>query len=236
MRCLQRLLAAAATCIVASAVCASPCLPGTVDDYLSAGSCDIDGATLSDFSLGSIPFGAVEVDPAAVIVTPVDGPLGPSLILTFETSAANAQFFDLLLHFTATAMPGTTFFGHGASIDARATGDGAVTLIQDACVGSLFIVAPVGCFAEQSTIIPIVTDLASFPGDQAAFTPTTLVDVSADFGIDAGLAGTAFLASGAVQLFTQPFSTPEPGSAAMMAMAVGVLALAMRRRIRAPIR
>src|SRR5262245_5215221 len=84
---LRRLLAAVLLGRSAGAT-ATPCLPGTLTDYLSlAAGCQIGSTTFVGFSLAPGQATATPIDPSSIQVTPGGTPADPSLLFTLNASA-----------------------------------------------------------------------------------------------------------------------------------------------------
>lgn len=183
---------------------AGACLPGSLDDYFSLGStgCSVGALQFADFSpVPGISF-ATAIDPSDVQVTPIGGFYNPSLMFTFNSSAALGDLLESIFRFSV--MGAVT----GASIrleSPSATGDGAVTGILDVCAGGSFSGdQPIGCSGSPSNAIAFF-----IAGDHQLFANTGFpangfADVFADLTIDAGPSGTASLASATIGFVAVP--------------------------------
>jgi hypothetical protein len=228
---LLALLAVVTTVPASAALCA----PGTLQDYINLGSggCQIGVTSYADFSLGTIPFGAIPIDPNAIAVTPTSLSIPDfqllGLLFTVNLTATAGTLLDTLVHFDVSA---TSIAGARATLGgADATADGAVTLIEEMCLGGFFAgIEPVGCPTTTATLLPFAIEGFSDPDLSAAFPPATFLDVFADIGIDGGLAGTATLTSARL-LFAVPAGIlAEPSAPMLVLLGLAMLAAIRHRR------
>jgi hypothetical protein len=232
-RWIRLFLAAALLIVAAPHAISAPCVPGTLQDYINLGSigCEIDGARVSDFEDFGSPNGGIPFDPTTIQVTPVDQLTAASLVFTLNAAAANGDLLDSLYHFTVTALAGRAISGADSSLaGAAATGDGAVTLIQQMCLDAMFLPPfALFCGGVEMDMILFATAFDNQLADAVRFVPPppgpAFVDVVVDFGVDAGLTGTATLQSATIR-----FSTPASSALALLALALTLLASSARRR------
>jgi hypothetical protein len=201
------------------------CVPGTLQDYVNLADvgCTLNGFTFENFELAPLLFGATEIDPSTVQVTPGGG---AQLLFTLNSSAGPGQIFESFFRFNL--IGGAS----GASIrlgNPLAAGDGAVTGILDVCAGGSFLgVEPIGCSGTPATAIAFATAFDTAPFAATTFPFSNFFDIFVDLTIDGGLAGFASLDSATVAITP----TPEPSAMLTMAAGLALLTLARMRRRR----
>jgi hypothetical protein len=198
---------------------AEACVAGSLAAYVSLGAtgCTIGANVVSSFAVySSGTFGATELPPSAVSIQPSGGTANPQL--TFTVNEQTPPFLETFFTYQISGNPYTQ-----SQIDlsnSSETVDGAVTDIQNICEGGNF--GPDGV-----TGCPGVSDsLLTLDGVQNTDSTTLLapsfLDVTDDFTLDPGTAGSA---SGGVfsDQFTASTTVPEP----RMTMLLGALGLAL---------
>ena len=222
-------------CLVGGAL-ASPCLPGTLEDYLLLGStgCTVDSLLFADFALidaptGSEPFRAIQITPSSLNTehglrfTPADA------------SAGAGTFLDEVIGYTVTALGAPIVGAHVFLTGPAASGTGAVTAVDNLCLGGLFSPGgPIGCPTAEATLIAVTIDGASFPSDQTPFGPVAFVHAITDIGVDGGPDGTASLVAATSHFFVG--ALPEPGMAALLLAALAALLPFTALRLHRPAR
>lgn len=219
-------LPAAALLFAAGTLSAAPCVSGTLASYIGLGSagCTV-GATVFD-SFNTLPAitGATAIAPGSVNVTPVSS--ASTAGLSFSTSAASSagQLRESLFGYRAS---GSIFSGESIALSgASASGSGAVTLIQNYCLGGSFSSGVSGCSGVSGTLLVL-----SSGSDSTSFASPMLLSVVNDFTVDAGRTGSA---SGGT--FTNLYTVanapaiPEPASSGLCGAALAAFALLLRRR------
>jgi hypothetical protein len=201
------------------------CGPGTLQDYIDQGStgCFIGDKSFFDFVTLSIPGAATPIDSASVQVTPVDNLYRPELHFALNANAAAGQFLDIRFGYSVQVLPtGSPINGLGVRLTgASATGDAAVTAIEDVCLGEAFALDI--CGATPFTLIAPATEGFS-QSESTTFAPLLTLGVINDIGVDGGLSGAAGLVS-AVNDFSE---VPEP--AAFLLVSAGLLCVWRLRR------
>src|SRR5690242_9502142 len=96
---------AAALLLGSSCGFSSPCLPGTLQDYIDLGStgCTVGPATFANFFLGELQTIATEIPPSQVQVTPAGTEFTASLLFTVNQNAATLELFESSFHLDVTA-------------------------------------------------------------------------------------------------------------------------------------
>lgn len=209
-----------------SAAWGALCLPGTLTEYIGLGStgCEFGGILFSDFASLEIPFPATQIDPEKVIVNPLNNLNGPGLEFEFlvDQTALAGEFFDVRIGYLVS---NNTFSGITASMTgASATGDGAVTTIEDIWPGEVFNPDSSG----TSTVILFAIDGEQYSFEQLTFASVDSIGVIKDIGVDGGLAGTGTLSS-ATNQFTVSQPIPEPATVLLLATGLGCLGICRRR-------
>ena len=176
---------------------AAPCTMSTLTAYvgLGSGGCTIGNFKFSDFGLlqqptGSVRFSAVSVTPVAVGTTAVGLDFG------VNASASAGMLFEDLISYRITgigaSLNGASLFFTGSST----TGDGAVTVVENLCIGGLFLGADgvSGCSTPRDLIVANSGGSAD-PPISLAFLPAALLAVVTDIAVDGGTGGFASLVS-----------------------------------------
>jgi uncharacterized protein (TIGR03437 family) len=175
-------------------VSAAPCVPGTLASYiaLGAGGCTIGSNVLANFTQGSALNGAVNIPLAGLNVFPAGGASNPGIVVTGNITAGNGQVFSALINYT---IAGSTFTSDTVTLsNTTATGNGAVTDIQNFCLNGDFQAPSFasGCAAGEGSGSPLVV-LGN--GSATASVNATSLGITHNLEIDSGITGNA---SGAV--------------------------------------
>jgi hypothetical protein len=220
------ILAGALALLVPTSMSAAPiaCPIDSLADYtgLSPDGCFIGSAVLKDFAVSA----GATIDPASVLVTPIDAPSVFGLQFDVNEAAGPNDLLSLLLRYTVTQALVTA--NRLTMTGAAATGDGVVTAVEDKCLGAPFAGdhPSSGC-ANQLTHIALVSEFDTIVPDPASFPVESFFDVFTEIVVDGGPAGSAEL-RGAV---TNEFSTraaSEPVT--LLLLGPGAAALVRRRR------
>jgi hypothetical protein len=203
---------------------AASCAGGTLSGYVSLGSsgCTIGENTLSDFKIfASGTAGASEINPGLVTITPLGGNYNPSLSLSVNQTATAPSLLEVFFTYE---ISGPGYVGTSAALSgASETVDGAVTGIENYCEGGAF--GPDGVDGCPGANGALVTADGFQNSDSDSFSKVPSLNVTDDFTIDGGTAGTA---SGGT--FTNNFTAvPEPAAAALGGLGM-LLAAAYRGR------
>lgn len=187
------------------------CATGTLATYEALGStgCMIGSVTVGSF--GAVPGtgGATAIDPTDVIVTPSGGTTDPALTFSVDMNAATNMLLESIFTYQ---ISGASFTSDALNLsNSSETGDGAVTDLQNYCIGGTFGPDGVdGCGTTTGGLLGLDgvqnMDSTSFPG--AAFLSIT-DDFTLDGGTDGSAAGGTFSDSFTA---TSTSSTPEPGA------------------------
>jgi hypothetical protein len=202
---MRQLLFLISTTIVLSSLCSgSTCTNGSLASYIALGSggCTIGTNTLFDFHTLTGISGATPIAPGDVSISPSGGDFSPGFTASVsQTAAANTQ---LELIFTY-EISGSSYAGDSITLSGSSeTGDGAVTDIQNFCAGGTF--GPDGVTGCTGLAGSLLTLDGVQNQNSTTLGPASFLDVTDDFTIDGGLAGSA---SGGT--ITDRFSAvPEP--------------------------
>ena len=205
-----------------------PCAPGTLFDYINLFSdgCTIGDKVFFDFSELTIPTGSTPIDSGTIAVTPVNVPFAPELRFTVNASAVAGQFLDSHFAYSVTshggAMIGLTLLTSGA----LALEDGATTVIEDACLGDVFVFDL--CFSSTASLITFATGIDEQASDRVGFAPTFTIGIANDIGVDGGLTGSASLGT----VTNKISEMPEPATGLVCAACLAAGAWCSRRRRR----
>jgi hypothetical protein len=200
---------------------ASPaCVAGTLASYesLGSGGCTLGDETVSSFAIGSGATGATRIDPTTLTVTPTAN--AGDATLTFRTSLtaqANNQdeaFFTYTIAGAPVTLDAINLSGSSE------TADGAVTYIQNFCVGS----GGLACTGISGGLLALDGIQNS---DQSGIPNATLLSITSDFELDGGLSGSA---SGGQ--FSDHFMdvAPVPLPPSVVCLCTGLAALAFVHR------
>jgi hypothetical protein len=229
------LLAAAFVVSVPSLGAAAPCGTDTLLTYvgLGASGCEVAGATFSGFSSAGSFFGATEISAADVSVVPVTLATGPRLDFLLTGTAGPGDLLGIVIGYSVT---GLSFSGASLEMTGSAAGpDGVVTVVEDLCLGDVFVVDPSGCFGGDRRALIAAHDLLGPTGSDSESFSSSFFDVFVDVTIDGGLVGFASLGDtsrpGTVSTaFTAATAVPEPGVISLLGPGLlGLWAVGRRR-------
>ena len=188
----------------------SICTAGTLATYesLGAGGCTIGGDLFSSFANVSGTFGATELDPTLVAITPSGGASDPELIFSVSSSAAASELFETIFTYE---LSNSVFLQSAISLaNSSETVDGAVTDIQNLCAGGTFGPDGVdGCTGNPLTLLTL-------DGIQ-----------NSDNTASGGIFTDAFTAQSSVVT-----TTPEPANTWPLGLLVALLLLGRQSQLR----
>jgi len=202
---------------------AAPCPVSTLAVYQGLGSagCTIGNFRFSNFGLlqqptGSVPFSVVTVTPVAV-----------GLDFGVNASADTGTLFEDVISYRVTgigaSLDGASLFFTGSST----TDDGAVTVVENLCIGGLFLGADgvSGCSGARRDLIVVDTFGSADPPISLAFVSATSLAVVTDIAVDGGLFGLASLRGSASNRFAVAAVNGVPEPATFLLVMAGLLAL-----------
>ena len=199
------------------------CVSGTLASYeaLGSGGCTIGSNTVASFNNVSGSYGATEIAPSAVTVTPTGGTTSPTLQFTVSQTASNGQTLEEIFTYVITgavySMDTNTLSGSSE------TGNASVTNVQNYCAGGNFdATGASGCTGSSTGAL--VTFDGVMNSDTITFPATPKLSITDDFVIDSGGVGTAsggtiqdqFVAAGVA-------SVPEPGAIALSFIGLSIV-------------
>lgn len=228
------LLSAVFVLAIPSLGTASPCVPGTLANYiaLGAGGCSIGSTTFFDFSAGAVQNGATPVAAANVTVSPVG--IGVGLNFGFNVIAGAADLLEALIGYS---VDGGLFGSNSLSmVGSSVTEDGSITAIEDKCIGGTFAGADPSTACAGTGLSLLVIDVDGFQqlSDTAAFAASSFFDVFTDVTIDGGLLGSATLNGTVTNRFGDANAAAVPEPSAILLVGSGLFAFWARRRRRVP--
>jgi hypothetical protein len=144
-------LAVALLVVGSQAASAAPCLPGALSDYLAlGGGCSIGSVQFANFELFPLPNSATLIPTDAITVSPLASASNVGLLFTLDVEAEAGELFEVLFGYDVS----------GAAVNradlvmtgATASGDAAITAVQDLCVGAVFDFG-IGCPGQHEANI-----------------------------------------------------------------------------------
>ncbi len=229
--CMQTLLATEAM--------AAPCTASSLSSYIGLGSggCTIGTFRFSDFKFleqptGSLPFSMISVNPFGS---------ASSIGLDFGVDAAvgPGKLLENLISYRVTGVGGTLtgaslfFTGSGSS------GDGVATVVENLCIGGLFLGKDgvSACSGSAQNLIVVNVGGTPDPLVALAFAAVNALAVVTDIGVDGGSDGTARLASASNRFSVRAVAVvPEPGPVALLfAGLLALITLSRARRVLPPL-
>ena len=225
----QLLLFAGLTLGVTQLASAAPmCVGGSLASFIALGSggCMIGTNTLSGFQALPGIGGATAISPNNVTITPIGGTTNPGLTAMTNLTATNGQIFDALITYMLT---GNLYTSDSISIsNATSSGNGAVSDIQNFCLGGTF--GPNGVSGCTSGNAGSLLALGN-PGvntNQTNLTPIGKLTITHNFTLDGGGNGSA---SGATitDQFAATASIPEPATYLLAGLGLALAAFSKLR-------
>src|SRR4051812_30346643 len=135
---MKRVCLAAFMCwLLPTAAFASPCVPGSLASYiaLGGGGCTVGNALFFNFVDLPLQGGAAAIPDSSTFVNPLD-PTHPSLQFNVNAVVGANQIRERVIGYT---LSGPGFIGSQLTLGGSSvTGDGAVTVIEDECLGAAF--------------------------------------------------------------------------------------------------
>jgi hypothetical protein len=217
-----------ALAIVPGSASAAPCVPNLLSAYLALGGsgCTVGGALFSDFTTFAPTGSATPISAAAINVTPLDVAGNPGLRFDLNTTAQAGDVRQALFGYLASA---PAFTGSRLSIaGTNVSPDGAVTAVQNTCLGGTFALGQSGCTGSEATLIAFDIGVDADLNALLAFGPVALIGIVNDFVVDGGIEGLAVFGSASNQ-FTTAAAVPEPATASLLALGAAFGALIRRR-------
>jgi hypothetical protein len=211
---------------IVSSSSAGTCVTGSLASYvaLGVGGCTIGGDTFSNFMDLGGTFGATQLNPAAVTITPLGGSLNPGLTASVRQTATGSIVETMFSY----DVSGITYIGESITLSgASETGTGAVSDIQNYCEGGNFGPNISGCAGTSGTLLTVDGVQNQ---DSATFDPPHFLNLIDDLTLD----GTGGSASGAS--ITDRFTAvPEP-TAVMITVLGFTFLIASKSRFRRVVR
>jgi hypothetical protein len=196
-----------------------------LSSFIALGStgCTVGGNQFANFTTLGVSTGATPISPNNITVNLLNGPSGPGLVFQLNLSAGPGQVFETLIAYQVTGAPliGNTLSITGAS----ATGDGAVTAVEDKCLNGTFGSGVSGCTGTPRTLIVFATEFDSLLSDQLTFGAVPRISVVTDIVIDGGPVGTAALSGSVTNQFRTGANQPVPEPATLLLFGSGLYAL-----------
>ncbi|MBV8552625.1 MAG: hypothetical protein JOY54_15110 [Acidobacteriaceae bacterium] len=202
---------------------AGSCETLTLAGYISLGTggCTIGTNTLFGFQVLSGASGAVPISPAAITIVPSGGTLDPALSAITTLTASAGTLREALFTYKISGNP--YIRDSIALTNSSASGDGAVTDVQNFCAGGTFGSDGItGCSGKAGSLLALS---GVQNRDSAKLGPASLLNVTDDFTLDGGLSGAA---SGG-KITDQFAAAPEPSGLLLTGMAL-FFALSLKLR------
>ena len=205
-----------------SALFAAPCVSGTLQSYINLGvtGCSVGGVDYSAFSLVPGQFGATQISPGSINITPGGTQLQTMLLLSLNQTANAGMLLETIFRVRAAGLLSTASIALNSP---TVTGDGAVTGILDVCAGGNFAgSAPSGCPTTAGSALVFAT--AGGPNqlsDSVSFAPSSFFDIFFDVSIDGGSTGRATLTSTSLGVN----AVPEPSAIILVALGIGAIGI-----------
>ncbi len=224
----QYAIFAALTLGVTSLASAAPvCTSGSLASFIALGSggCMIGTNTLSGFQALPGLGGATVISPSNITITPIGGTTNPGITAMTNLTATTGQIFDALITYM---LSGNLYTSDSINLtNATASGNGAVTDIQNFCAGGTFGPNGVsGCTGTAGSLLVL-----GGPGtntNQTNLSPVGKLTITHNFTVDSGGNGSASGATVTDQ-FAATSSIPEPATYVLAGLG---LALAAFRKLR----
>lgn len=210
------------------------CVSGTMASYVALGTagCALGSGVLSGFdALPGINL-ALPIAPSGIIITPVTSANSFGLMFSLSADASGGSILEAL--FTYSISGGVAI---GSSISASGTsasGNGAVTDIQNLCLGGSFGVDGVtGCSTGRTGSLLLLGNGSM----STSFAAAASLNVTDDLTFDSGGSGSGNRAAGGV--FTDSFASavgnvPEPRTLSLLiagAISAAFIKVSNRRRL-----
>jgi hypothetical protein len=204
---------------------ASPCIVGSLANYvaLGAGGCNIGTAQFFNFVDLPLQGGAAPISDNGSFVSPVlTG--NPGFNFNVNSLALAGDLFERRIGYS---LSGPGFIGNQLALTgSNVSTDGAITVIEDKCLGAAF---GAGGFCSGIDAQLTGFDLGPLFGqsltDSLTFPSKPLFGVIVDITVDGGTDGTAGLTS--VSSRFTPQAVPEP--ATLTLLSIGLAAITGRR-------
>ncbi len=186
----------------------SLCVTGTLASYeaLGASGCSIGTNTLFDFNIPSGITGATAIAPGSIEIIPSGGTTAPTLTFLISSTASDGALLEALIDYS---ISGNEYTSDSITLaDSSSTGNGAVTDIQNYCIGGSFDSTGVkNCSTGDKGGLLLLGD----GSDSGSFTQTPFLNVTDDFTLDSGGSGAGNTAAGGK--ITDSFTAvPEPAT------------------------
>jgi hypothetical protein len=212
---------AAAVCALATGVASLArgepiCVPGTLASYVALGAqgCSAGSSLLSNFEILSGINLSSPISPSAINITPIVSATDIGLTLNVSANATGGAILESLISYRISGGPFTA--GSISAGGTSTTGNGAVTDIQNFCLGGSFGPSGVtGCSTGQTGSLLLLGDGSV----SQSFAAATSLNVTDDITFDSGGSGTGNSAAGGVftdRFTSAPASVPEPGTLTLL--------------------
>jgi len=221
---------AAIICIAPFASATPVCTTGTLATYETLGStgCTIGTNTVFGFNVPSGTSGATDIASAGIQIMPSGGTTSPTLEFTASSMAANGDLLEALIDYS---ISGNDYTSDSITLaGTSSSGNGAVTDIQNYCLGGSFDSSGVlNCSTGKTGDLLLLGN----GSDSTSFAATPFLNVTHDFTLDSGGVGIANTASGGMitdSYKASPAAIPEPRM--FLPVAAGLLLVMLRNKKR----
>jgi hypothetical protein len=202
----------------------SVCATGTLATYeaLGPGGCTIGTNTVFDFNTPSGITGATPIAPGSIEIIPSGDTASPTLTFITSSTASDGTLLESLIDYS---ISGNQYTSDSIALTGSfSSGNGAVTDIQNYCVGGSFDSTGVSnCSSGNTNALLLLGD----GSDSASFAQTPILNVTDDFTLDSGGFGTGNSAGGGTitDSFGAVAAVPEPDTYFLLAAALVLLML-----------
>ena len=200
------------------------CASGTLASYeaLGVAGCTIGTNTVFGFNTPSGISGATPIAPGSVNIMPSGGTSSPTLTFTISATASNGSLLEALINYS---ISGNQYTSDSITLaGSSSSGNGAVTDIQNYCLGGSFDSTGVNNCSSGNTNEHLLLGDGS---DSVSFSPTSSLNVTDDYTLDSGGSGSGNTAGGGTitDSFTATAAVPEPGTYLLVAAGLALVLL-----------
>jgi hypothetical protein len=221
-----------------SPVNAGPCISTTLTNYIALGSGGCSIGTDTFFGFGELvgQFGAVQIAPGSILITPSGGSLNPTLEFSTILTVNFPAFDEALINYH---VGGNTYLTETTTLGGTSPSNGAdATSVQNYCPNGTFSTNGVtGCPGDPSGTHNVLVNFGNSASPVTFPSHTSTLSITDDFVLDASGGGSITGGTLTDSFTATPSAVPEPETCLLVGLGIAggiVCKIKQSRNLRVP--